>query len=216
MKRHRTLAARLSLFAFFCCIGVFIGGTTVCWSPTAWAEDPQPADEDPQYKWALTLYGGLYVQDHIRDVYTCQGKFPDDAYLMVLALSRELWRYKNWCAFEAEGQIGKHFGDMHHWEFNGLLDIRWLLFPWDKYVDTSFMVGDGLSYATEIPEVELAEDEDAQRLLNYLVFELALGLPQYPQWDAVIRLHHRSGIFGLFGGVHHGSNFVTGGIKYKF
>jgi len=216
IKSRHAVGSRVPFFVVCCCIGAFILGITISSSPTTWAEDRRSRDEDTHYKWALTLYGGLYAQDSIGDVYTLQAKFPDNTHLMVLALSREIWRYQNWCAFEVEGQVGKHFGEMHHWEFNGLLDIRWLRFPWDHCVDTSFMVGDGFSYATEVPRVEAAAHGDARHLLNYLVFELALGLPQQPQWDAIIRVHHRSGIYGLFGGVHGGSNFVTGGIKYKF
>lgn len=189
---------------------------TICLAQNALAGNGENEDGEGYLKWAFTLYGGPHAQEDIGDVFSFQATFPDDTYIIVGALTRELWRYKNWFTLEVEGQVGKHFGEMHHWEFNGLVDVRWVLFPWDKYVETSFAVGDGLSYATEVPEVELADDEDAQRLLSYLLFELTLGLPQYPRWDVVVRAHHRSGVFGLFGGVDSGSNFVTGGIKYKF
>jgi hypothetical protein len=81
-------------------------------------------------------------------------------------------------------------------------------------VDTSFAVGDGLSYYTEVSKVEKEDDQDAQKSLNYLLFELALGLPRYQQWDLVVRIHHRSSIFGLYGAG--GSNYVCGGIKFSF
>jgi hypothetical protein len=58
------------------------------------------------------------------------------------------------------------------------------------------------------------EDDDAQKSLNYLLFELALGLPKYPRWDLVVRVHHRSSIFGLYGAG--GSNYLTGGVKFSF
>jgi len=32
----------------------------------------------------------------------------------------------------------------------------------------------------------------------------------------VIRWHHRSGVYGLFNGIHGGSNVVTGGIRLRF
>jgi hypothetical protein len=34
----------------------------------------------------------------------------------------------------------------------------------------------GISYYTEVSEVEGEDDEDAQRALNYLLVEVALGL----------------------------------------
>jgi hypothetical protein len=75
-------------------------------------------------------------------------------------------------------------------------------------------VGDGLSYNTETSEVELDDDEDAGRWLNYLMFELTLGLPAYPRWDFVYRVHHRSGVRGLVG--YGGSNYPSIGFKYAF
>jgi len=195
---------------------LFVLVLTVCLAQTTLAENNEFEGGKGHLKWAFTLYGGPHVQETLGDALSFQATYLDDTYVIVGALTRELWRYRDWFALEVEGQVGKHFGEMQHWELNGLIDIRWLLFPWDKYVETSFAIGDGLSYATEVPEVELADDEDAQRLLNYLLFELTLGLPQYPQWDIVARIHHRSGIFGLMGGMYGGSNFVTGGIKFKF
>ena len=179
-----------------------------------------PAEEDAQskeadrYKWFLTVYGGAHAQDDINDVLTLQPKFEDNAYIGVVALGREFWHYKKYLSFELEGQVAKHFNKDTHWEFVGVLIGRWHYFPWDKYVDTSFAVGDGISYYTDVSEVEKEDDDDAQRTLNYLLFELSLGLPEYPKWDFVLRVHHRSSVFGLVGAG--GSNFVCGGIKFGF
>jgi hypothetical protein len=172
-------------------------------------------DKDPdRYKWFLTVYGGAHAQDDINDVVTFQPKFEDNAYIGAVALARELWHYKKYLSFELEGQVAKHFNKDTQWEFVGVLIGRWHYFPWDQYVDTSFAVGDGLSYYTEVSEVETEDDEDAQRSLNYLLFEVALGLPEHPRWDLVFRIHHRSSVFGLYGAG--GSNFVCGGIKFAF
>jgi len=46
------------------------------------------------------------------------------------------------------------------------------------------------------------------------MFEVTLGLPKYPRWDFVYRIHHRSSIRGLIGAG--ASNFVTAGFKYAF
>ena len=81
-------------------------------------------------------------------------------------------------------------------------------------MDTSFAVGDGLSYNTHTSDVEKDDDEDAGRWLNYLMFEVTLGLPKYPRWDFVYRIHHRSSIRGQIG--EGASNFVTAGFKYAF
>ena len=180
----------------------------------ALAQDEQTQDGIARYNWFLTVYAGAHAQDDIGDVFALKPKFEDNAYVGVVALARQFWHYKKYISLEAEGQIGKHFNTDDQWEFVGLIIGRWHEFPWDKWVDTSFAVGDGISYYTEISNVEKEDDEDAQHALNYLLFELALGLPQYPKWDLVLRIHHRSSVFGLVGAA--GSNFVCGGIKYSF
>ena len=175
--------------------------------------DPKGNDPD-RYQWFVTAYGGAHAQDDINDVVTFQPKFEDNAYVGAVALARELWHYKKYLSFELEGQVAKHFNKDTQWEFVGVLIGRWHYFPWNKYVDTSLAVGDGFSYYTEVSEVEKEDDEDAQRSLNYLLFEVALGLPDYPKWDLVFRIHHRSSVFGLYGAG--GSNFVCSGIKFAF
>jgi len=180
----------------------------------AWAQDDQKENDAERYKWFLTAYAGAHAQDDINDVVTFQPKFEDNAYIGVVALAREIGHYKKYLSFELEGQVAKHFNKDTHWEFVGALIGRWNYFPWDKYVDTSLAIGDGISYYTDVSEVEKDDDDDAQRALNYLLVEVALGLPEYPKWDLVFRIHHRSSVFGLVGAG--GSNFVGAGIKFGF
>jgi len=182
----------------------------------AMAQDDQKENDAERYRWFLTAYAGAHAQEDMHDVVTFQPKFEDNAYIGVVALAREIWHYKKYLSFELEGQVAKHFNRDTHWEFVGALVGRWNYFPWDKYVDTSLAVGDGISYYTEVSEVEEDDDddEDAQRALNYLLIEVALGLPKYPKWDLVFRIHHRSSVFGLVG--EGGSSFVCAGIKFGF
>ena len=62
------------------------------------------------------------------------------------------------------------------------------------HLPTTFAVGEGISYATEVPELE--PGEGASQWLNYLLFEVTFALPKYPEWAIVGRIHHRSGFFG--------------------
>jgi hypothetical protein len=185
-----------------------------CIGHSALADDNEGGVEPERYKWFLTVYAGAHAQDDIADVFLLKPKFEDNDYIAVVALAREFWHYKQYFGLEVEGQVGKHFNNDTFWEFNGVLIGRWHVFPWDKYVDTSFAVGDGVSVYTEVSKVEKEDDENAGKVLNYLLFELALGLPRYPQWDLVVRIHHRSSVFGLAGAA--GSNYLCGGIKYSF
>ena len=178
------------------------------------AADDDKTDDVQPYKWFFTLYGGAFTDSDLEDDLTFNWDFGDHTYIIVGALARELGRYEDFISFEVEGQLGKYFGQEHQGQINGLIIARWLKFPWDQYVDTSFAVGDGLSYNTETSKVEEEDDEDAGKWLNYLMFELTLGLPKYPRWNFVYRIHHRSSIRGRIG--NGASNFVAFGIKYSF
>jgi hypothetical protein len=108
---------------------------------------------DAERDWTLTLYSGRLTDSDLAKTAAFNFNF-EDSYFIDLALSRRLYTYRDYFNFEIEGQIAKHFGDQHHWEFNGVGYLRWLPFPWDSNLDTSFAVGTGLSYATSVPEVE--------------------------------------------------------------
>jgi hypothetical protein len=162
----------------------------------------------------VSLFGGRACYDTLRDVFSDREYV--DSYMAALAVGRGLTGYKHYLRLEGEGQIAKHWGKQDHFEFNALLVLRWLPFPWDRYLDTSFAVGEGLSYATDDPEIEVEKHDRTARLLNYLMIELAVNLPQHPQWTLFGRVHHRSGVFGLFDGVTGGSNVVGAGLRYTF
>ncbi|MDQ2069414.1 hypothetical protein [Natronospira bacteriovora] len=141
------------------------------------------------------------------------------SYLNAVALSYS-WHESERVSWEWEGQLVRHYGMQHHWESNVVLVARWMDFPWDRWLDTRFAFGQGLSYAWEVPPLEPRsepDDEGSARLLNYLLMELEFAPPSPDsQWSAMIRLHHRSGVFGTFSGVEGGSNFIGLGLRYRF
>lgn len=172
-----------------------------------------PGNAGAEDKWFVNLYGAQLSEDALVESFTADYV---DAYLVALALGKEIWNYKDALCLEAEGQIVKHWGKQEHMEFNALFALRWLRFPWDQVIDTSFAVGEGLSYATEDPVIEAEKMDNPSKLLNYLMFEWALSVPSHPDWHIIIRVHHRSGIYGLFNGVDGGSNAAGAGVRYDF
>ncbi len=168
-------------------------------------------------EWSATMYGAVLLKGNLSDA-SLLNSGVEDSYLTALASTRKMASYGNKIDLELEGQIVKHFRGQEHWEFNGLGAARWLPFPWDHYLDTSFAFGAGLSVATEIPDVEEERrgDDQTQEVLAYLMLELELALPDSQSWSAVTRIHHRSGAFGLFNGVTGASNALAFGIKYRF
>lgn len=166
-------------------------------------------------EWFVSTYGGKDTENSIDDLISGDHKFEDSKFLVV-ALGKNLTIYKELIAIEAEGQVAKHWGYQDHFELNGDVVFRWLPFPWDDYLDTSFAVGEGLSYATQNPEIEKDKNGKTSKLLNYLAFEIAFEVPGVTGWSLFTRLHHRSGVFGLFNGVSGGSNALGVGIKYSW
>ncbi len=164
--------------------------------------------------WSLGFYGSkLYVGGE--DEVVNQGAYIN-SYLYVVTVGKELYAYKDYLVVEAEGQLGKHFGFQDHFEGNALFVIRWLRFPWDNIIDTSFAVGNGISYATDDPKIEVERLGNTSSFLYYLMVEFAFKMPNEPSWSVFTRIHHRSGIFGLIDDVYGGSNALAIGLRYSF
>jgi hypothetical protein len=87
--------------------------------------------------------------------------------------------------------------------------MRWIRFLW-----TSFAVGSGLSLAFQRPPIEETIHHPPERLLKYILFELEATRPGWGDWSGFIRIHHRSGVFGLLSDAR-GSNFVGLGLRRR-
>ncbi len=167
-------------------------------------------------KWFASIYVGQATDNHLTAMVT-EGTGFMDYYLVSIGLGREIWRYRDCISFEWEIQIAEHYGHQSYEEYNAMLVARWLKFPWDRYLDTSFGFGEGLSYASETPEVEIKNyDDKVSRFLNFLKFEIAVNLPSTPEWVGFVQIYHRSGVFGTFNGVTGASNFIGLGLRYRF
>jgi len=164
---------------------------------------------------AVTLYGARLTTNVWEETLNPKELEFADAYLFVAALSRRFGGFRNLLSYEIEGQLARHFGDQDHWEVNALATLRWEPFWWDRHLDTSLAFGLGPSYASEVPEVEVAIDGASQRVLVYWMLELALRPPSLDRLEFVTRLHHRSGAYGLVAD-DGGSNALGFGVRYRF
>ncbi len=102
------------------------------------------------------------------------------------------------------------------YEFNPYIVFRWTHFPWNRFVDTTLAAAEGVSYDTKVIWSERRYNSDCSRFLNYLMFEITFAAPSYPRLQFLIRMHHRSGGYGLYGAGNTGSNAVGAGIRYYF
>ncbi len=167
----------------------------------------------------LSLYGGPYTETSLQSILFRAETDYRPSYIAVLAYSMPIDSGLRVVDLEAEGQVAKHLGMMQHMEVNGVFVARRSV---GRYF--SFAVGEGLSYATRNPELEnprkdifgLQYREHSRPFLNYLLFEVAGRAPLMPEnMMLFLRIHHRSGAFGMYCPPTCGSNFVTYGARFS-
>jgi outer membrane protein len=125
-------------------------------------------------------------------------------------------------------------GGLSYFNENGLQDDLYegtlyvkVYYKWD-FMDNRVRIGfgEGLSWASDVPIVEVADavnsDKEVAKLLNYLEISADFDLGRLIGEESLKDLYlgytikHRSGVFGLFSGVHGGSNYQMLTIEKNF
>lgn len=198
-------------------VGIFIVATVILvLSLSSLPAEAQERKARGDYNWGVTLYRGVLTEATLGEMSRFDVTFDSEFTYLALALTRKITEITPNLNLEGEGIIVKYGGDQDHLELDALMSGRWLAFPWNRWVDTTAAFGLGLSYATEKPPYEVRNKGDSEQLLAFLLFELTAGIPQVPQWDLVMRINHRSGVFGVFDGMHGAMNSLAFGLKYRF
>ncbi|MDP1702046.1 MAG: hypothetical protein Q8L53_13935 [Aestuariivirga sp.] len=119
---------------------------------------------------------------------------------------------------EAEGGVSARFGDENLGEAWVALYLRYDGLPWNDTVYTTIGANTGVSLLTDLSDFEAWRDSNGKSsvLLHYLAPEFTFADPENKDLEFVLRLHHRSGVFGLFDGVVSGSTFLSAGIRARF
>lgn len=168
--------------------------------------------------WFISGYVGQYSDNELWKIALTGRTRLVHSYVYVASVGKELGPFSRHIDMEWEGQIAKHRGEQENYEVNAAFTLRWQDFPWDRSLDTSLAFGNGLSYASEKPFLEEKENDENEtsNLLYYILVEAAFARPGDPHWEFFLRTHHRSSVFRLINGVDAGSNFVGGGVRYRF
>ncbi|MDP2431675.1 MAG: acyloxyacyl hydrolase [Pseudomonadota bacterium] len=171
--------------------------------------------KDGAKDYALTVYGGRLTDGDWHESFGPGTNFIDSD-LVVAALAKTLSRSADGGrSYEVEAQIAKHSGIQDNLEYNLLGAVRWHDLFWSEKLNTTAAIGLGASYASSVPRAEATIiNSGSEKLLAYWHLELTLGPPR-GDWQASLRMHHRSTAYGLFGG-NGGSNAVTLGVRYEF
>lgn len=189
-------------------------GSVALWPLAVAAETDEETEAESQPS-AATFWGGWGTNGHIEDIPGIDSDF-ENTWFAALGLSRRFARTGRHFTWEVEGMVAKHFGWQTHVEGTLALLVRWDGFPWSERVPTSFAVGEGVSWASRVPAMEAALQGVESKLMNYLAFEIDVALPDSPATHLALRLHHRSGAYGLFNGETAGSNFIALGLRRRF
>ncbi len=174
------------------------------------------AGEQESNRWSVFAYGGKWTDTRIGQISQFQTDMQS-SYLWTAGVSRELYHISEDLVLETEFNITRHTRAQDHFEFNAAANLRWKSLPWDRYVNTALSYGLGPSYATQRPAIEQRSDRGPTHVLVFMPVEIAFSLPgkQNPRWEVLLRIHHRSGGYGIISDAR-GSNFLTGGVRYRF
>ncbi|MDH5655941.1 MAG: hypothetical protein OEZ34_08535 [Spirochaetia bacterium] len=170
----------------------------------------------------ILFYRGTFTDTDLLHIIFKQELDYRDSDIYVLGINRELRGKLGSFSFEKEGHFGIHRGVMKHVELNALLIARYRL----PGIPFSFGLGEGLSLASRNPDLEnkrrnflnlYEENEYSNKMLNYLMFEIELKPPgRFSAAKPFFRIHHRSGIYGIYCPPTCGSNFISYGVKVNF
>lgn len=196
--------------------------TTTLLTFNGFAELEQPCENTPSWwekGWNASLFAGLLTTENNSDFFTGKTKF-EKSYPIGVGVGKQITPIlDDQLDFEMESQLVQHTGRQTHQEFQPFVFIfRWLDFPWNDSLKTSLAVGDGLSVATEKPKLEVKKrgKKKSNAPLNYVLIELTFANPDTPEWDAFLRYHHRSGMFGTYNNTWDASTAFMLGVKRHF
>jgi len=147
--------------------------------------------------WSITVYGGPATGTIFTEVLA--GRFKWDSGMIGIAADRRL-AYLGW-GFNLVGEVQlQEYSFGHTYPSAALgLGFEFHHFPWERQVPTAFSVFTGPTYSIDPPlNYPPAALGSRKALLNYVSAEIAVALPETRQWDAVFRIYHRSGAWGIY------------------
>ena len=180
---------------------------------------PPPADAVRSADRAITVYGGLVSDNSMTKLLLTpwDSEVEGDIPWLGISASQRLWSLGHGFTVELEAGTGYRFGSEKTGEVWSALFLRYDDFPWNDHIYTTLAASTGVNLASRISPLERGKGgENTSKLLHYLAPEVTFADPRDKDLELVIRLHHRSGVFGLFDGASSGSNIATIGIRRHF
>jgi len=163
----------------------------------------------------INVYGGVIGDAELSSILFTGDFSTGDVGVLAATYAREFGSVGNAIRFEWEIGSSFHFGAETFVSAHAYLVTRWIWFPWNHWLMTTFAVGTGPSIASKKSKYE-AESGEASYFKNGFMMEFTFGLPQEPDWMLQARIHHRSSIFGVIPNAGSPSDYLTVGFKHRF
>ena len=169
---------------------------------------PIPALEKPEHRnWSIQFEVAFLTENNIEEIITAQADRADEdaaGQLYSIAL--------NWTAYRFQIPVGDDFltplfepyarftlvdenSRSLFPDYNAGIGFRWVDFPWNRWVDTTFFVGVGFSYSSKVYTIDRVRHPGEHR--SHLKFDwplqLTFALPAWPRHQFVLFNDHQSG-----------------------
>lgn len=162
----------------------------------------------------VSLFVGKHVDNTWQDVFRDSDNLEyANTGLVGLGIGRNWRRPGAPFSFGVEFQADWQFGDQEHFEFNLPVVARYHL-PNRVPALRSLAFGVGPSYASKVPTYEVDSRGDSQQFLMYWMMEAEFG-PKTARNSGFVRLHHRSGMFGVVAD-EGASNALVLGVRHRW
>jgi hypothetical protein len=213
------LPRRLGAFAFVCVFALTVSAQASDFD-LRWRSPLQPCNGDC----AVMAFTGTSVATNVQDIFFKPIGPTAWTYsgggIVGGAVSRRIATVFSLIDIEGELGTAKRYGDQNEAEFWGAFYVRWTAFPWNNFVYTTLGLSTGLNYATGISDFEKAHSElnppAGTHIQHYFSPELTFALPEHKERQLVVRLHHRSGAYGVVSGAMSGATYIVVGVRAWF
>jgi len=169
------------------------------------AIDTQPINERSPL--SVGLYAGeLYKSQYTSILYRPQDIELSPSYLVAANVNYRIYKSANIpIQFEGEFDIAKRFHGANEFDIVLAPFVRWTSFPWNRLLYTNARLG-----ATERQN---GGNNHGSNFLQFGALEVSFAASENARSEFFVRVHHRSGIFGLINGVSGGSNYLSWGFR---
>jgi hypothetical protein len=165
--------------------------------------------DDP---WSMTLYAGPSSTKFVTQI--LGGDFEVNGGMAGLAVDRGLFKLGSGISLAAEMQVTQFFGSYSYTTGAFGLGFRFDEFPWSDSVPTTFAIYTGPSYAPNAPIIKDPVPHQDPKFLNFVSVEAGVGIGR--KWDAVLRIYHRSGAWGLYSNTADVGTMIGLGLRRRF